>query len=142
MSSRFNHSSKISKRRDEYGGSTAKFLIVLVALFLIGHAAFNYIMVWYQCTHFQDSMTQTITQAYAIPNAQLSSPDYIKQKLRKIGDEDNVPVNAIINVQRGNNGTEAQVSFTREINLLPFNLYKYKYEFNHVATPPSGFLTK
>jgi hypothetical protein len=129
-------------RDSERGGSTVKFLLVLVGLFIIGFAAYNYLIVWYQTAHFRDAMNETITQAYAIPNAQINNPEYVRQKLRRIGDEDGVPAEAVIRIDRTTNGLQAQVVFTREIPILPFNLYKYKYEFNHTATPPSGFLSK
>jgi hypothetical protein len=35
----------------------------------------------------------------------------------------------------------AQVSYTKQVNILPFGLYKHKYQFNNTATP-TGFLLK
>lgn len=129
-------------RNGERGSATTKFVMVVVALFLVGYGGFNYISTWYQITHFKDAMNEIIMQAYGMPNVPTSTPEAIRAKLRRIGDEDGVPPEAVMKIERVTGGVTAQVNFSREISILPFNMYKYKYEFNHTAAPPTGYLTK
>lgn len=131
-----------SHRKHERGGATVKFLAVIILIFLTAHAAFNYIMVWYQCTQFKEAMIESVTQAYAMPNSNLNVPENLLKKLRARGNEDGVPANAIIKVEKQPAGIQARANFVREINLLPFDLYKYNYQFDYIATPPSGFASK
>lgn len=127
----------------ESGNATAKFLLVVTALFLVGYGGYNYIVVWYQCSHFKEKMTEIVTQAYAMPNNKsLNSIEGVDRKLREIAAYDSVPEDAVITVQRINGYIQAQATFTREVNILPFNMYKYKYPFEHTARPPSLFEIK
>lgn len=135
------HSAR-SPRERERGGATVKFLAVIIAIFLVAHAGFNYIMVWYQCTQFKEAMIESVTQAYAMPNSNLNVPENLLKKLRAVGNEDGVPANAVIKVEKQAAGMQARASFVREIDLLPFNLYKYNYQFDYLAVPPSGFASK
>ena len=129
-------------RRNEEGGATVKFLIVAVALFVIGHAAFNYLTTWYQCTQFQDSINEAVTRSYSLPSSPINAPDAMRQFIRQKGNENNVPPDAVIKIDKVEGGTRAVVSFTRDVNLLPFNLYKYKYQYNYAAAPPSMLTAK
>ena len=130
------------KRNCERGGAGIKLVIALVVLLVIGHAGYNYIPVAYQCEEYKQKMSETIMQAYAMPNTPLNSPESVKAKLRKFGDEAGVPATAIIKIDKIAEGAmRAHVTFTKQIEILPFGLYKHNYNFNHSAQP-TGFLTK
>jgi hypothetical protein len=129
-------------RSSEHGGAGTKFLIVVVVLFLLGHAGYTYIPTAYENENFKQRMHEIVVNAYAMPNAPVSSAEAVKQRLRNYGNDYGVPVNALIKVDKMENGAlKAQVKFSKEVNLLPFGLYKYNYEFDHIATP-NGYLTK
>ena len=144
MLGRFNISLKKDfHRQSEQGSSTTKFVLVVIALLLIGYGGYNYIVMSYQCSHFKEKVQEIITQAYALPNNKnLNDPELMRQKIRSIGDYDGVPADAVITITKKPGGTEAQVVFTREANLLPFGLYKYKYQFDNTARPPTMFEVK
>ncbi len=130
-------------RQCERGSSTTKFVLVVIVLILVGYGAYNYIVMSYQCSHFKEKMQEIITQAYSLPNNKnLNDPELVRQKIRSIGDYDSVPADAVINVNKKPSGVEAQVTFMREISLLPFNMYKYKYQFDFTAKPPTMFEIK
>ncbi|MEP6925000.1 MAG: hypothetical protein ABI954_11095, partial [Pyrinomonadaceae bacterium] len=121
-------------RNSESGNATGKFLLVVAILFFVGYGGFNYVVTWYQCSHFKEKMQEVITQAYGLPNNKsLNDPEVIRKKIREIGNYDNVPDDAVITVTKKPTGMEAQVAFTREVNILPFNMYKYKYPFDYTA---------
>ncbi len=65
----------------------------------------------------------------------------VKGKLQKAMVANNIPTDAIVQIKPGNNTITARVSYTKQINILPFGLYKYKYQFDNTATP-TGFLFK
>lgn len=133
---------KTTRRSPEHGGAGVKFLIVVVALFIIGHAGFNYVPIAYQAQDYKQRMTEVVTNAFAMPNSAINSPEAVKQRLRRYGNDDGVPADALIKVDKMDNGAmRAQVKFARQIELLPFGLYKYNYEFDNTAIP-NGYLTK
>jgi hypothetical protein len=129
-------------RSSERGGAGIKFLLVMVVLFLIGHAGYNYVPTAYQSEDYKQRMNETVVNAFAMPNAVTSSPEAVKLRLRTLGNQYDVPQNALIKVDKVENGAmKARVFYTRQIEMLPLGLYSYTYEFDHTATP-NGFLTK
>jgi hypothetical protein len=126
----------------EHGGAGVKFLLIVLVLFLIGHACFVYIPAAYQAEDYKQRMNELVTNAFAMPNSPLNNPEAVKQRLRSYANDYGVPATAVIKVDKMDSGAlKAQVRFSKEIEILPFHLYKYNYEFEHVATP-NGFLTK
>ena len=133
---------KSARYNSEHGGAGVKFLIVLVVLICIGQAGYSYVPVAYQSEDYKQKMNEVVMNAYAVPNAATNSPELVKQRLRNYGNDYGVPANAFIKVDKiENGGLRAQVKFAKEVELLPFGLYKYNYEFDHTASP-TGFLTK
>lgn len=130
-------------RTGERGSATTRFLGVVVLLFLVGYGGYNYIVTWYQCSHFKEKMQEIITQAYALPNNKsLNSVEGVQNKIREIGTYDSVPDDAEITVERQKTGIVARAVFVRQVDILPFNMYKYKYYFDYTAKPPSLFEIK
>lgn len=134
--------SKIMKNQQlERGGSSLKLLMVLLGLFLIAHAGFNYIPVAYQGESFKQDMQTAVVQAVALPGANLTMLDSAKRKVLTAATNNNIPVDAVIEVKQVGNVTQAHVRYSKKVNILPFGLYKYNYQFDNVATP-TGFLFK
>lgn len=126
--------------QNEIGGAGLKMLLFVVGLFVIGHAAFNYIPTAYSGQSFMQEMQTLVVQLSAIPNGKDPLVE-IKTKLRKAGDANGIPADAVIEAKQNNGMLTATVRYNKELDLLPFGLYKYKYQFDHTATP-AGFLTK
>jgi hypothetical protein len=52
-----------------------------------------------------------------------------------------VPAEAVIEIKPQGGAIQAHVAYSKSVDMLPFGLYKYTYEFNHVAAP-IGYLMK
>ncbi|HMS11368.1 MAG TPA: hypothetical protein PKE66_17895, partial [Pyrinomonadaceae bacterium] len=63
--------------------------------------------------------------------------DYI----RRAATDNDVPGDAFVEVKDTGKYVQASASYTVDVNVLPFGIYKYKYQFDHTAVP-TGFLTK
>jgi Flp pilus assembly protein TadG len=142
MSGRSTVSVTKTARHGERGNATAKFLVVIVLLFLIGYGGYNYLITWYQCAEVQTAMKESIDRANMSSMATDRDPEKIKQYIQRKGASNNMPADAVIKIEKSENGVAARVQFTRDVAILPFNLYNYKYVFNQTAGPPGGFLTK
>ncbi len=115
--------------------------IVLVVLFLLAHAGYNYIPVAYDGANFRQEMQTAVVQGVALPGANLTIMDTVKNKLMRAAANNNLPSNAVIEVKPYNSTVQAHVSYAKTVNILPFGIYKYNYQFDNVATP-TGFLFK
>lgn len=127
--------------QSERGSAGFKLIMVLLGLYLIAHAAYNFIPVAYDGENFKQDMQTAVIQASAAPNASLSSPEAIKSKLRRAAFNNNIPDDALIEVKPFNNVVRARVVYNIPVSLLPFGMYKYNYKFDNTATP-TGFLFK
>jgi hypothetical protein len=137
-----NSSAQPPARNSERGGAGVKFLLVVVVLFMVGHAGFSYVPAAYQAEDYKQRMNELVTNAFAMPNSSANNPESVKSRLRNYANDYGVPLDALIKVDKMNNGAlKAQVKFSKEIELLPFGLYKYRYDFDYTAAP-NGFLTK
>ena len=131
---------KMKNRTSEIGSARTKLLAVLLVLFLIGHAVYNYLPVAYQGENFNQEMQTAVVQGLAVPPG-ITPIDMVKGRLQKAIVANDIPPDAIVQVKPGKGSVTARVSYTRQINLLPFGIYKYKYQFDNTATP-TGFLLK
>ena len=52
-----------------------------------------------------------------------------------------IPDDAFVEIKPVGGVVEAHVSYQRQVNMLPFGLYKYDYNFDYVAKPV-GYLLK
>ena len=85
-------------------------------------------------------MQTAVVQGRAVPPG-MTVNDMVKGKLQRAILANNVPADAFVQVKQANNSVQAHVAYTKQVNLLPFGIYKYNYQFNHIATP-TGFLLK
>jgi len=131
---------KMKNRNSETGGAGVKLVVVLLIIFLIGHAGYNYIPVAYEGENFKQDMQTAVVQGMAVPPG-IMPVDMVKGRLQKALVANNIPTDAVVQVKPTNNSVMAHVSYTKQVNILPFGLYKYKYQFNNTATP-TGFLFK
>jgi len=134
MKERVKNNMKAKCARNEQGGSKIYALVGIVGLFLLGHAAWNYVPAAYQIESFRSEIHNTILQVSASPhgtNEPLS--DKLKKRLRIVANENGVPANALIEVSEAGNKLKAHVRYTRQIDLLPFGFYRYQYQFDNTT---------
>ena len=129
-----------NNRSSERGSAGTKFLIIAVILFLIGNAAVNYIPVAYDGASFKEQMDAAVVKALAA-SGQMKPLDIATGTVRRAATDYNVPADAFVEVKPVNGVIQAHVVFQKKVNILPFGIYKYDYNFDYVARPV-GFLLK
>ncbi len=133
--------SKILKNREpERGSAGVKALCVLAALALVGHAGYNYIPVAYGAESVKTDMNTAIMQGMALPG-KVNVIDNVKTRIQRTFVINDVPADAILEVKQSGTGLTARVAYVKQVDILPFGIYKYSYTFDHTATP-TGFLMK
>jgi hypothetical protein len=130
----------IKNRDSERGSAGVKFVLILVVLFLIAHAGYNYVPVAYSAESLRTDMQTAVLQGMALPG-KVNPVDNVKARIVKAIELNDIPPEAIVDVKQKGNALTAHVTYTKQVNILPFGIYKYNYVFNHTATP-TGFLLK
>jgi hypothetical protein len=129
------------KQRDgEHGGAGVKFLIFLGLLMLIAHAGYNYVPVAYSAESLRTEMQTAVLQGIALPG-KANPIDNVKARIHRAIEQNDIPAEALVEVKQAGNALTAHVAYSKNVNILPFGLYKYSYNFDHTATP-TGFLLK
>ena len=124
--------------RSESGSAAVKAIAVFVVLFLVGHAAYNYIPIAYEGANFRQEMDTAVVKGLAASGS-MKPLDVVDASIRRAARDNNVPTDAYVEVKEETSYVSAHVYYTKEVSLLPFGIYKYKYEFNYKAVP-SGYL--
>lgn len=132
---------EMKKRESERGEAGAKLIIVLVILFLLGNAGYNFVPVAYEAENFKQEMQTAVVQGMAMPPVGVTPTDHVKNKIWKAARENHVPSDAVVHIIMNKGVMQAQVTYTKKVPLLPFGLYEYEYVFDHTAMP-TGFLMK
>jgi hypothetical protein len=114
--------------------------MVFLVIFLIGNAGYHFIPVAYAGESLKQDMQTAVVQGLAAPS-KVSPIDLVKKKIQASMESNDVPADAVVEVKAQNNTIQAHVAYSKEVPIIPFGIYNYQYEFDHVATP-SGFLTK
>ena len=130
----------VKNAESERGGAGAKFMIILVVIILIGNAGFNYVPVAYDAESLKTDMGTAVLQGLALPG-KVNPIDNVKARIQKSVVQNNIPPDAMIDVKQTGPSITAHVTYTKQISMLPFGIYKYNYKFDHTATP-TGFLLK
>lgn len=130
----------VRKLSSEHGGAGVKFLLVMVALFLTGNALINYVPVAYEGESFKAEMETSVVQALA-SSSRISPVDMVKNRIMKAAKEENIPADMWLEVKPNGNIVQARAIYTKEVGLLPFGMWDYKYQFDHTAIP-TGYLVK
>jgi hypothetical protein len=127
-----------SFRHTESGNAAVKFIFVLVLIGLVAHAGYNYVPVAYNAESLKTDMQQAVVQGLALPG-KLDPVENVRNRIQASAQKNGCPPDTTIDVKMKGNVISARVAYTKEVNLLPFGLFKYKYSFDHTATP-TGFL--
>ena len=127
-------------RESERGSAGVKFILILAALALVANAGYNYVPVAYDAESLKTEMGTAVLQGLALPG-KLNPVDNVKARIAKSIQTNNIPADAIVDVKQNGNVLTARVSYSKPVNILPFGIYKYKYDFDYTATP-TGFLTQ
>lgn len=127
-------------KTNQRGSAGVKFTLALLLLFLVAHAGYNYIPVAYQGASLKEEMHTAVLQGSVLPTG--GDPVGVtRNRILRYAESNNLPQDAIIEVKKINGGVQATASYSKKVNILPFGLYVYDYQFNHSAAP-GGFLTK
>jgi len=112
----------------------------MVVLLLGLHAGCNYVPVAYEAESLKTEMQTAVVQGLAMPG-KMNPAENVRTRIQKAIATNNIPVDAVIDVRQNGAALTARVAYTKQVNILPFGLYRYNYRFDHIATP-TGFLLK
>ncbi len=124
----------------EHGGAGVKFLVIFVALILAANAGYNYLPVAYQGASFRQEMDTAVVKGLAA-SGQMKPVDVVQASIKKAIADNDIPADALVEIKPAGNVIQAHVSYTKEVEMLPFGIYRYQYQFDHRAVP-TGYLTK
>ncbi len=127
-------------RTSERGGAGVKFLLVGVVLALILHAGYQYVPIAYEGASLRQDMDTAVVKGISA-SGQLKPIDVVKSSIQNAIRDNNVPSDAIIEIKPSGAAIQAQIMYSKQVPMLPFGIYKYKYDFNYVAIP-KGYLLK
>lgn len=127
-------------RVSERGSASAKFMIFLVIVGILAHAGYNYVPIAYDAESMRTDMQTAVMQGLALPG-KTNAVDNVKQRIQKAAASNALPADTVIEVKQNGNVITAHVAYSKEVNILPFGMYRYNYQFDHTATP-TGFLLK
>jgi hypothetical protein len=132
---------KAVKTRDhERGSAGIKFLIVLLVIIVVANAGYSYLPVAYNAENLKSEMSTAVLQGIAMPG-KINPVDNVKARIAKAIQQNDIPPDALVDVKQVGNAISAHVVYAKDVNILPFGIYKYHYHFDHTATP-TGFLLK
>lgn len=124
----------------ERGSAGAKFLVLLVIIVLAAHAGYNYVPVAYNGASFRQEMDTAVVKGLAA-SGQMKPAEVVAAHVKKAAYDYNIPADALVEVKQGQGPVAVHASYRQPVNMLPFGLYKYTYQFDYTATP-QGYLLK
>ena len=124
----------------EHGGAGVKFLLIFVVLILAANAGYNYVPVAYNGASFRQEMDTAVVKGLAA-TGRMKPMDIVTASINRAMSSNNVPDDAVVEITAPRGVVEAHVSYSQEVNMLPFGLFKYRYEFDHTARP-TGYLAE
>jgi hypothetical protein len=127
-------------RASERGSAGIKFLLVFLVLAMGANAGINYIPVAYQGASFKQEMDTAVVKGLAA-SGQIKPLDAVKASIKKASFDYDIPNDAFVEIKPVNGVVEAHVVYSRAVNMLPFGIYKYDYNFDYLAKP-TGYLLK
>jgi len=133
-------STKTQARTSERGGAGVKFLIVFVVLLLAANAGYHYVPVAYAGESFRSEMQTSVVNGMAT-NGKISPVDYVKTRLQKAIQDNNLPADTYVDVKQVGQTVQARAVYSQQVPMLPFGIYNYTYHFDNTAIP-AGFLLK
>jgi hypothetical protein len=130
----------VNKREHERGSAGVKFLAVLAVILLVANAGYQYLPVAYNAENLKAEMQTAVLQGIALPG-KVNPVENVKVRIHKAIQLNDIPPDAQVEVKQAGNAISAHVVYAQDVNLLPFGIYRYHYQFDHTATP-TGFLLK
>jgi len=130
----------INDRSSERGAAAIKFLLIFLVLTLVANAGFNYVPVAYEGASFRQEMDSAVVKGLAA-SGRIKPLEVVAATIKRASNDYNLPEDTFVEIKPVNGVVEAHVVYTREVNMLPFGLYKYEYNFDHHARPV-GYLLK
>ena len=127
-------------RSSERGSAAVKSLLVFLVLFLVGHAGCNYVPVAYEGASFRQEMDTAVVKGLGA-SGRIQPLEVVTASIKKASAEYNIPQDAFVEIKPVNGVVQAHVQYQRQVNMLPFGIFKYKYNFEHTARP-TGYLLK
>lgn len=131
----------VSARISERGGAGIKLLLALVVLILIANAGYNYVPVAYQGETFKQDMDGAVVKGTVLPTSGKAPVEAVRKKLMEAARSNEIPDDAVLEVRQNGKTIVGFVSYSKTVQLLPFGLYVYTYNFEHTSAP-SGFLVR
>lgn len=129
-----------SFRRSERGSATVKFMAILVFIVLIANAGYHYVPVAYQGASFRQEMDTAVVKGLAA-SGNMKPAEVVKAHLQKAAFDFNIPSDAVIDVKPMTGHIQASAMYQKKVDILPFGIYRYNYDFNYTATP-QGYLLR
>ena len=127
-------------RSSERGSAGVKFLAIALFLVLFANAGYNYIPVAYEGANLRQEMDTAVVKGLAA-SGQMKPLEVVRASIEKAVRENNVPPDALVEIKPAGTVVQAHIVYSKQVSMLPFGIYKYKYDFNYLATP-SGYLLK
>jgi|SRR5215203_3934066 len=127
-------------RSSESGSAGIKLLLVAMVLVMLGNAGLNYVPVAFQGASFQQEMDTAVVKGLSA-SGRINPLEAVKASIRRASIEYDIPEDAFIEIKPVNGIVEAHVVYSREVNMLPFGIYNYEYNFDYLARPV-GYLMK
>lgn len=127
-------------RHSERGSATTKFLIVLVFIVLLANAGYNYVPVAYQGAAMRQDMDTAVVKGLAASGS-MKPQAVVKAHVDRAMADNEVPADAIVEIIPAGNHIQAHVAYQKKVDILPFGIYRYNYDFNYTAVP-TGYLLK
>jgi hypothetical protein len=124
----------------EQGSAAIKFMLVFLVLALAANAGFNYVPVAYQGASFKQEMDTAVVKGISAAG-RVKPMDAVTASIQKASFDYDIPDDAFVEIKPVNGVVEAHVAYSRPVNMLPFGLYQYTYDFDYVAKP-TGYLLK
>lgn len=125
---------------NQRGSAGIKLLLVLAAIVVVANAGFHYIPVAYAGATLRQEMDTAVVKGLGTPGG-MSPLNIVKAHLTRAVADADVPPDAIVEVRPMGTHIQAYVSYQKPVEILPFGIYKYSYDFEYTAAP-TGYLLK
>ena len=127
-------------RASERGSAGIKFLLVFLVIAMAANAGINYVPVAYQGASFKQEMDTAVVKGLGA-SGRIKPMEAVTASIKKASFDYDIPDDAYVDIKPVNGVVEAHVIYSREVNMLPFGIYKYDYNFDYLAKP-TGYLLK
>lgn len=126
----------------ETGSAGIKFLAFFLGLILVANAAYNYIPVAYNGANFRQEMDTAVVKGLATSGA-MKPREVVEAHVTRAATDNDIPPQpeSIREFKQTNGVVTAHVVYSKPVSIVPFGIYDYTYEFNHLAAP-TGYLMK